>query len=245
MDPRPEKKTYPYTVELRAVDDLTGNPGAEQALLTFSGPDYHLRYPVVLWSDQLSERVQLTAVLTGGFVVGPRPIDRVPIRGRTKDGVGIIDHKSSRLAGYRLVKQLYRDNTVITPAFGNHPPLRTLGAETMTLIEEEGRVFLVVGFAVEEGGDSSAYRDPDTADCDLRILKQHLLLPFTCITGAPEGRPVPRYLNMKAWAFDRQGVAPSTTVCYGRLEIVRARGIDNPQPLRERWRSARRLGRAC
>lgn len=246
----PDPRHGVFNVRLEAVTDLMGATGAEQALLTLGGPDYHLRYPIILWVDQFSRTVHLSPAFTGGVTIGPRA-PRVPAQ---RPGVFLDPVPPSRtlLTGFRLVRTLYSMRTRLRDVANREPPIVTLGADSVALLHRDGQVFLAAGFVVAETNrrpaieqDSDCIMNNQLDQADL-ARPGGVITPYSCGTDpqAPHP-PVPAYLNMKAWRFDRQGVSPATTFCGGRAFIARAQGAGNRRPLRENWASYFKAGRLC
>jgi hypothetical protein len=237
----------PYDVRLEAVTDLMGVVGTQQALLTLGGPDHDLRYPVILWLDQFTGIIHLSAVFTPGLVVGPR------LQPAGAGGSAITraaDPGSVALAGYRLVRTLYGRPTHLRDVANRERPIDTLGAESTTLLDRDGSVYLAAGFVVAESNRPRAWQD---SDCPLADIDTHdslkrggIVTPHRCAESrsSPQS-PIPAYLNMKAWRFDRAGVSPTTTFCSGAAYIVRSRQASDRALLRDHWRAYLRAGRRC
>jgi hypothetical protein len=237
----------PYDVRLEAVTDLMGVVGTQQALLSLGGPDYHLRYPVVLWLDQFTGRIRLSPVFTPGLVVGPRlqraGAGKLPVTGSADPG-------SVALAGYRLVRTLYGHPTHLHDVANREPPIDTLGAESITLVDRDGSVYLAADFVVSESTRPRALEDSDCALADIdahdSLRRKAIVTPHRCSASLSSRQPpIPAYLNMKAWRFDHAGVSPTTTFCSGAAYIVRSRQGSDRDLLRDHWRAYLRAGRRC
>jgi hypothetical protein len=234
-----DRSARPFNLRLDAVADLMGATGAEQVLLTLGGPDYHLRYPLVLWVDQFSQSVRLSPAFTGDITIGPRASAPVNRTGQ------------HTLEGVRLMRTLYSMPTRLRDITNREPTIATFGADSVAVLHRDGQVFLAAGFVVAEA-DHHTDIEPDSHcimdnELDLADVKPGTPIPPYLCPGFPQRPfpPAPEYLNIKAWRFNRQGIAPATTFCGGSAFIAKALGAGSARPLREHWVSYFNAGRLC
>ena len=193
--PRRSGTPEPYRITVQGVADLVGSRGEEQVLLSLSGPDHYLNYPVVAWYDDIAERVRIDAALDEDVIVGP-----------------------ADQGGLRLVRRLYGKPTIIPDTAGRQPPLRSSGAYSFALVPRRDALMLTAGFVVREARvQIESDEDSAIAECRFAVAEKR-----GCVGTASALGLAPGWLNVKLWRFDRQGVRPSTTYCGGRRTIVRA-----------------------
>lgn len=219
-----------YRIDVAAVGRAGPDQGSTRVLIEARGADRYLHYPLILTWDSLRRRHELSAVLTGGFPIGPGTVYT-----RGEHGTRVLD-----TTGLRLVKELYGRPTTLRDALHRVPRLKTRGANALTFIRRDGVLYLAAGFVV--------YADPiqgtDDVDCELQLLDDPDL-PVTCPTSGPTVGGTPTELNMKAWRLDPGDGDDTVTFCAGPRLIVHTKRYDDAAALARNWRRYQRGGRSC